>query len=67
MDPGRRKKRRPDEQDRFIWFCEKCNTKLHETVLQFNDPSQAVQVAYDSMKSDEKLRTCSHCGYVLAA
>lgn len=61
------RKRRPDEQDRFIWFCEKCNTKLYETVLQFNDPSQAVQAAYDSRKADAKLRTCSHCGYVLVA
>jgi 3-hydroxyanthranilate 3,4-dioxygenase len=61
------RKRRPDEQDRFIWFCEKCNTKLYETVLQFNDPSEAVQTAYDSMKANEKLRTCSNCGYVLAA
>jgi len=61
------RKRRADEQDRFIWFCEKCNTKIYETVLQFNDPSEAVKTAYDSMKANEKLRTCSHCGYVLAA
>lgn len=61
------RKRRPDEQDRFIWFCEKCNTKLYETALQFNDPSEAVQAAYDSMKANEMLRTCSRCGYVLAA
>lgn len=61
------RKRRAGEQDLFIWFCEKCNTKLYETTVEFNDPSEAVKIAYDSMKANEKLRTCSHCGYVLVA
>ena len=61
------RKRRPEEQDRFVWFCEKCDTKLYETAVRFDDPSDAVKKATDTIKADEKLRTCSHCGEVLAA
>lgn len=61
------RKRRPEEQDRFVWFCEKCNTKLYETTVRFDDPSDAVKRAYDALKANAKLRTCTHCGQVLAA
>ncbi|MFQ5681920.1 MAG: 3-hydroxyanthranilate 3,4-dioxygenase [Candidatus Binatia bacterium] len=56
------RKRRPEEQDRFVWYCEKCNGQIYETSLSFNDPSDAVKQAYDVLKADGKLRTCSRCG-----
>jgi 3-hydroxyanthranilate 3,4-dioxygenase len=59
--------RRPDEVDRFVWFCEKCANPLHETTVRFDDPSDAVKQATDRIRSDEKLRTCGQCGQVLAA
>ena len=55
------RKRRPDEQDFFVWFCEGCNAKLYETTVRFDDPTDAVKLAIDRIRSDEKLRTCSHC------
>lgn len=61
------RKRRPDEVDRFVWFCEKCANPLHETTVRFDDPSDAVKQATDRIRSDEKLRTCGQCGQVLAA
>ena len=61
------RKRRSYELDRFVWFCEKCDSKLFETTLRFDDPSDAVKTAYEKLKANEKLRTCSRCGYVLAA
>lgn len=60
------RKRQPEEWDRFVWFCDHCNTKLCETKVRFNDPTDAVKKAYDDMKADEKLRTCARCGHVLA-
>lgn len=61
------RKRHPDEQDFFVWFCEGCGTKLYEAVVRFNDPTDAVKKATDTIRSDVKLRTCRECGEVLAA
>lgn len=61
------RKRHPDEQDFFVWFCEGCGTKLYEAVVRFNDPTDAVKEATDTIRSDVKLRTCRECGEVLAA
>ena len=56
------RKRRPEEQDRFVWFCEKCGTKLYETTVRFDDPTDAVKRANDSMKANKEFRTCPRCG-----
>ena len=61
------RKRRPDEQDFFVWFCEKCDKQLYETAVRFDDPTDAVKTATDKIKFDIKLRTCNNCGAVLAA
>jgi len=61
------RKRRPDEEDRFVWYCEKCNTQLYKTTVRFDDPSDAVKKAYEDMTADARLRTCANCGSVLAA
>lgn len=61
------RKRHPGEQDKFVWFCEGCGNKLHETTVRFDDPTDAVKLATDRIRSDEKLRTCTQCGQVLAA
>ncbi len=56
------RKRRPDEQDRFVWYCEGCGTKLYETTVHFDDPTDAVKRANDSMKTNKEMRTCPRCG-----
>ncbi len=58
------RKRRPDEQDRFVWYCEGCGTKLYETTVRFDDPTDAVKRASDSMKTNKEMRTCPRCGKV---
>jgi len=58
------RKRRPDEQDRFVWYCEKCGTKLYETTVRFDDPTDAVKRANDSMKTNKEMRKCPRCGEV---
>ena len=57
--------RQPEEQDHFIWVCEECGNTLHETVVHFNDPSDAVAKATSAIKADPKLATCSRCHAVL--
>jgi 3-hydroxyanthranilate 3,4-dioxygenase len=61
------RKRRPDEVDRFVWFCEQCNNQLYEASVRFTDPSDTVTQATNAIRSDIKLRTCSNCGAVLVA
>ncbi len=58
------RRRRPDELDRFVWYCEKCGTKLYETTVRFDDPTDAVKRANDSMKTNKEMRTCPRCGEV---
>jgi len=60
------RKRRPDEEDLFVWFCEGCGAKLHEAVVRFDDPTDAVTTATESIKADCGLRTCKSCGEVLS-
>jgi len=60
------RKRRPGEEDLFVWFCEKCGNRLYETAVRFDDPTDAVKLATDRMRSDRKLRTCAQCGETLA-
>jgi len=59
------RRRRPGEVDRFVWFCEKCGNKLYETTVRFDDPSDAIKKAADTIKADKKLHTCTRCGEVL--
>ncbi|HEY1371209.1 MAG TPA: 3-hydroxyanthranilate 3,4-dioxygenase [Candidatus Binatia bacterium] len=61
------RKRRPEEKDIFVWFCEGCGEKLYDMTVRFDDPSDAVKTATDRIRSDAKLRTCGRCGEVLAA
>jgi len=62
---------RPDDEDYWIWFCERCNNKLYESSRRIgaapsNQPNTIVRDAASALRADEKLRTCTRCGDVLA-
>jgi 3-hydroxyanthranilate 3,4-dioxygenase len=58
------RKRRQEEKEEFVWFCEKCDELvLSRVVNQGNIPSQ-VSAVYSEFNASEKLRTCRACGYV---
>ncbi len=60
------RQRRPGEQDRFVWFCERCNTKLYEVSKHVGDYREdPVSRAYEEFYSSEVHRTCTNCGYVM--
>jgi 3-hydroxyanthranilate 3,4-dioxygenase len=52
--------------DRFIWPCEKCGNRLYETVVRFDDPSDAVANATRALRENPDLATCKRCGAVLS-
>ncbi len=59
------RKRRSDELDRFMWFCEKCKTKLYEIVKHVGDYREdPVSRAYEAFYSAESHRMCAKCGHV---
>jgi 3-hydroxyanthranilate 3,4-dioxygenase len=51
--------------DGLLWFCEKCNTKLHETYFELkNIETDFIPHFKDYYNSIEK-RTCTSCGHVM--
>ena len=59
------RKRRTEENEEFVWFCERCDGKIHsQTVVQGNIAAQVARI-YEAFNADPQLRTCKSCGYVL--
>jgi len=59
------RKRRPEEKDRFMWYCEKCRAQLYEAVRHVPDYREdPVSHVYEEFYSEEKHRTCGKCGHV---
>jgi len=53
------------EFDACLWFCEKCNHKLHEETFPLKDIVTQLPTILNAFYENEKLRTCSNCGYVM--
>jgi 3-hydroxyanthranilate 3,4-dioxygenase len=59
------RKRRPEEQDRFFWYCEKCRAPLYEAVRHVADYNEdPVSRVYEEFYSDAAHRSCERCGHV---
>ena len=52
-------------QDGLMWFCEKCNHKLHEVYFSLGDITSHFQVEFKKFYGSEDLRTCKSCGHVM--
>lgn len=62
------RRRRPEERDRFIWFCEECGGKVYEVTVAVGDYRQdPVSQVHKQFYGDELLRTCKGCGAVIPA
>lgn len=53
--------------DGLLWFCEKCNTKLHEAYFELNDIEKDFLPHFKNYYASEELRTCKSCGHVMEA
>jgi len=58
------RKRKADENESFLWFCEKCDEKVLSQTITQGDFTPQVLKMYESFNADEKRRTCKNCGYV---
>ena len=62
------RKRRDGEIDRFHWYCEKCDTLLHEESFVVRDYAEdPVSKAYKNFFDSQKFRTCKKCGEIMPA
>jgi 3-hydroxyanthranilate 3,4-dioxygenase len=58
-------KRKTEEMDGFMWFCEQCDNKLCEEFANVTDIVAQLPPIMNRFYSDEDKRTCKKCGAVM--
>jgi 3-hydroxyanthranilate 3,4-dioxygenase len=58
-------KRQSHHQDGLLWFCDKCNHKLHETYFPLTNIEKDFIPRFREFYESEELRTCKKCGTVM--
>jgi 3-hydroxyanthranilate 3,4-dioxygenase len=59
------RKRRENEKDGLMWFCEKCNHKLYDEYFMLTDIANQFQAIFEKFYNSKDLRTCKKCGHVM--
>jgi 3-hydroxyanthranilate 3,4-dioxygenase len=59
------RKRRENEKDGLLWFCENCNHKLYEAYFSLHDITKQFQDTFKFFYENKDLRTCKECGTVM--
>ncbi|MFZ9505176.1 MAG: 3-hydroxyanthranilate 3,4-dioxygenase [Cyclobacteriaceae bacterium] len=61
--------KRPEQDvlDGLMWFCEKCNHKLHEYRFHLDNIEKDFIPRFREYYGSETLRTCKSCGAVMEA
>ncbi|MFN8863338.1 MAG: 3-hydroxyanthranilate 3,4-dioxygenase [Flavobacteriales bacterium] len=52
-------------KDGLLWFCEKCNHKLHETYFVLENIEKDFIPRFREFYGSEEMRTCKNCGHVM--
>ena len=52
-------------KDGLLWFCDNCNTKLHETYFELLNVEQDFLPRFREYYGSEEMRTCKNCGKVM--
>ena len=61
------RQRRTEEEDGFIWFCERCNHRLYAEYLHVSDIQTQLPPVLRRFEESLEHRTCAHCQHVSAA
>lgn len=59
-------KRRPEDTDGLMWFCDQCNTKLHESYFHLTNIEKDFFPRFREYYGSETMRTCPNCKSVMA-
>jgi 3-hydroxyanthranilate 3,4-dioxygenase len=57
--------RAPGALDSIVWYCEKCCRQLYRVDYVFEDLKTQLPIYIRKFLSDERLRTCGGCGWVM--
>ena len=57
-------KRRPEQTESLLWFCERCDAPLHEVTMHVADIEGELKAAIERFDRSPELRTCRRCGHV---
>lgn len=58
------RKRRADEQDGFLWYCDHCQYPLFAEYVHVSDIEKQLPPIFDRFYDNPKHRTCQACGTV---
>jgi 3-hydroxyanthranilate 3,4-dioxygenase len=58
------RRRREQEQEAFVWFCEQCDERVYSRPVKQESVASQVAAVYKEFNSDQTLRTCRACGYI---
>lgn len=51
--------------DTILWYCDGCGHELHRCAYAFTELQRNLRMHIDAFLSDEALRTCTQCGWVM--
>jgi len=54
-----------DCNDGLMWFCDKCNNKLHESYFPLKNIENDFLPRFREFYGSEELRTCNNCNHVM--
>jgi 3-hydroxyanthranilate 3,4-dioxygenase len=57
------RKRRPDESESFVWFCEKCGAELNRIDKRVSELTRQINQVIRDFKASSDLHRCQRCGY----
>jgi len=60
-----RKREDLEGKDGLLWFCDNCNTKLHDVYFPLHDIESDFLTHFKDFYGDESKRTCANCGEVM--
>ncbi|BDU17024.1 3-hydroxyanthranilate 3,4-dioxygenase [Lysobacter auxotrophicus] len=58
------RRRRPEELDGLMWFCERCNDKLYEEFFPLRNIETDFPPVFDRFYASREHRTCRECGHL---
>ena len=57
-------KRSPEQTESLVWYCERCDARIHEVTMHVADIEGELKAAIDGFDGSVELRTCRACGSV---
>jgi 3-hydroxyanthranilate 3,4-dioxygenase len=58
------RRRKAHEEEKFVWYCEKCDGEVLSKGLVQGGIAEQVTRIYEKFNADAGSRTCNKCGYV---